>query len=68
MNGSHVGLGGTAATLLAQAIVYLTHWPWQPMTFDQASTFAGLTVLFFGGGGIGIFNLRRENSVKSPPS
>jgi len=43
MNASHVATG-TITALLATALVYLTHWPLQPLDLPTASAFAGLLV------------------------
>jgi hypothetical protein len=43
MNASHVATG-TITALLATALVYLTHWPLQPLDLPTASAFAGLLI------------------------
>jgi hypothetical protein len=43
MNASHVATGGITA-LLATVLVYLSHWPVQPLDLSTASAFAGLLV------------------------
>jgi hypothetical protein len=43
MNASHVATGGITA-LLATVLVYLSHWPPQPLDLSTASAFAGLLV------------------------
>lgn len=43
MDSSHVATG-TITALLAQAIVYLSNWPPQPLDLPTASAFAGLLV------------------------
>jgi hypothetical protein len=43
MNASHVATGGITA-LLATVLVYLSHWPLQPLDLPTASAFAGLLV------------------------
>lgn len=45
MNASHVVSASGAVGLLTEALIYLTHWPWQPMSTDSASAFAGLIVM-----------------------
>ena len=40
--------GGTITSLLASSMVYLTHWPLQPLTDEEALNFAGLIVLLGG--------------------
>jgi hypothetical protein len=48
MDSSHVATG-TITALLATALVYLTHWPLQPLDLPTASAFAGLLVAAAGG-------------------
>jgi hypothetical protein len=43
MDSSHVATG-TITALLATALLYLSHWPLQPLDFTTASAFAGLLV------------------------
>jgi len=43
MNASHIATG-TITALIATALVYLTHWPLQPLDLQTASAFAGLLV------------------------
>jgi hypothetical protein len=43
MDSSHVATG-TITALLATALVYLSHWPLQPLDLPNASAFAGLLV------------------------
>jgi hypothetical protein len=43
MNASYVATGGVTA-LLATVLVYLSHWPRQPLDLSTASAFAGLLV------------------------
>jgi hypothetical protein len=43
MDASHVATG-TITALLATALVYLSHWPLQPLDLPTASAFAGLLV------------------------
>jgi hypothetical protein len=49
MNASHVATG-TITALLATVLVYLSHWPLQPLDLPTASAFAGL--LIAGGGAL----------------
>ena len=44
MNAAHIVATGGLTGLLAQALQYLTHWPLQPLTDVQATSFAGLLV------------------------
>ncbi len=48
MNSSHIAVG-TITSLLATVLVYLTHWPLQPLDVPTASAFAGLLVAAAGG-------------------
>jgi hypothetical protein len=59
MNGTHFAAAGGLTSLIAQALVYLTHWPLQPMDDATAMAFAGLIVIVLGGGSIGLLNLRK---------
>ncbi len=43
MDASHIATGAITA-LLATALVYLSHWPLQPLDLPTASAFAGLLV------------------------
>ena len=43
MDSSHIATG-TITALLATALVYLSHWPIQPLDLPTASAFAGLLV------------------------
>ena len=48
MNSSHIATG-TITSLIATALVYLSHWPWQALDVATASAFAGLIVAGVGG-------------------
>jgi len=56
MDASHVATG-TITALLATALVYLTHWPLQPLDLPTASAFAGLLVAA-GGGAVKFYKSR----------
>jgi len=43
MDASHIATG-TITALLATVLVYLSHWPLQPLDLPTASAFAGLLV------------------------
>ena len=43
MDASHIATG-TITALLATTLVYLSHWPLQPLDLPTASAFAGLLV------------------------
>jgi hypothetical protein len=43
MNSTHIATGAITS-LLATVLVYLTHWPLQPLDVPTASAFAGLAV------------------------
>jgi hypothetical protein len=49
MDSSHIATG-TITALLATVLVYLSHWPLQPLDLPTASAFAGLLVAASGGG------------------
>ena len=56
MNPSHIVATGGITGMLGAALVYLTHWPLQPLTEAQGETFAGLIVA-----GVGLLlSLRRQ--------
>lgn len=42
INASHVAATGSTTALLAQVLVYVTHWPLQPLDTETAMSFAGL--------------------------
>jgi hypothetical protein len=48
MDSSHVATGAITA-LLATVLVYLSHWPLQPLDLPTAAAFAGLLVAAGGG-------------------
>jgi hypothetical protein len=48
MDASHIATG-TITALIATALVYITHWPLQPLDVQTASAFAGLLVAAGGG-------------------
>jgi hypothetical protein len=48
MNPSHIVATGGITGMLGVALVYLTHWPLQPLTEAQGDTFAGLIVAAVG--------------------
>jgi hypothetical protein len=48
MNSSHIATA-TITSLLAMVLVYLSHWPLQPLDLPTASAFAGLIVAGVGG-------------------
>ena len=43
MDSSHIA-AGTITALLATVLVYLSHWPLQPLDLPTAAAFAGLLV------------------------
>ena len=63
MDSSHIATG-TITALLATALVYLLHWPLQPLDLPTASTFAGLLVA--AGGAAVKFYKPRTASVTEP--
>src|SRR5438270_9872696 len=58
MDSSHVATG-TITALLATALVYLSHWPLQPLDLSTASAFAGLLVA----AGVGLVKLYKSRTV-----
>jgi hypothetical protein len=56
MDSSHIATG-TITALLATALVYLSHWPLQPLDVPTASAFAGLLVAV-GGGAVKFYKSR----------
>ena len=63
MDASHVATGAITA-LVATALVYLSHWPLQPLDLPTASAFAGLLVA--AGGAAVKFYKSRIASVVEP--
>ena len=66
MDASHVATGAITA-LLATALVYLSHWPLQPLDLPTASAFAGLLVAG-GGAGVKYYKSRTASVVMSTGS
>jgi hypothetical protein len=62
MNASHVATGGITA-LLATVLVYLSHWPLQPLDLSTASAFAGLLVA----AGVGLVKLYKSRCLWRRP-
>jgi hypothetical protein len=56
MDSSHIATG-TITALLATVLVYLSHWPLQPLDLPTASAFAGLLVAA-GGGAVKLYKSR----------
>ena len=54
---AHVATTGGATALVAQALVYLTHWPLQALDADTAMAFAGLLVAA-GAGAVSLWKMR----------
>jgi len=65
MDASHIATG-TITALLATVLVYLTHWPLQPLDLPTASAVAGLLVA--AGGAAVKFYKSRIARVASPPA
>jgi hypothetical protein len=63
MDASHIATG-TITALIATALVYITHWPLQPLDLQTASAFAGLLVAI--GGGAVKFYKSRMAAVEGP--
>jgi hypothetical protein len=63
MNASHIATG-TITALIATALVYLAHWPLQPLDLQTASAFAGLLVA--AGGAAVKFYESRTTAVEGP--
>ena len=61
MDSSHVATG-TITALLATALLYLSHWPLQPLDLTTASAFAGLLVAA-GGAGVKFYQSRTRRAV-----
>src|SRR5205814_8819973 len=60
---SHVATG-TITALIATALIYLTHWPLQPLDLTTASAFAGLLVAA-GGAAVKFYKSRRSEEHTS---
>ena len=63
MDASHIATG-TITALIATALVYISHWPLQPLDVQTASAFAGLLVA--AGGGAVKFYKSRTAAVEGP--
>jgi hypothetical protein len=63
MDSSHIATAAITA-LLAIVLVYLSHWPLQPLDLPTASAFAGLLVA--AGGGAVKFHKSRTAPVAEP--
>ena len=63
MDSSHIATG-TITALLATALIYLSHWPLQPLDLPTASAFAGL--LIAAGGAAVKFYKSRTAPVAEP--
>ena len=61
MDSSHVATGAITA-LLATALLYLSHWPLQPLDLTTASAFAGLLVAA-GGAAVKFYKSRTTPAV-----
>jgi len=62
MDSSHIATG-TITALLATALVYLTHWPLQPLDLPTAAAFAGLLVAV-GGAAVKFYKSRTAPIVE----
>lgn len=67
MNGTHIAIGGGITAMIAGVLVWLTHWPLQPLDEKTAMDIAGLIVAIFGGGAFGIANFLKKNGDESSP-
>ena len=56
MDSSHIATG-TITALLATVLVYLSHWPLQPLDLPTAAAFAGLLVAA-GGAAVKLYKSR----------
>jgi hypothetical protein len=52
MNPTHVMATGGTTAMLAQVLVWASHWPLQALDANTALAVAGLLVAGFGGGGL----------------
>ena len=68
MNSSHVIATGGVTAMLAQILVWLTHWPLQPMDQNTALAVAGLLVASVGGLAVARINRKREGNPAAPPT
>jgi hypothetical protein len=66
MDASHVATG-TITALLATVLVYLSHWPLQPLDLPTASALAGLLVAA-GGGAVKFYKSRITAAAEAPGS
>jgi len=61
--GLTVAGGGTGTALLAQVLMWLTHWPLQPLNTDEAMALAGLIM---GGTGLLMHYLQGKKAANAP--
>ena len=64
MNPTHVVATGGTTAMLAQVLVWATHWPLQALDANTALALAGLLVAGVGGGGLAW--LRRPGKPEAP--
>lgn len=55
--------GGAATTMLAQVLMWITHWPLQPLSQDEAMALGGLLM---GGAGL-LLHLRQTKQEANTP-
>ena len=61
MNGSHIALGSIGTSAIASILMWMTHWPIQPLDQNTAMAISGLAVAVLGGGGVAFFTRGNGN-------
>lgn len=56
--GTSFAAGASITAMLAGFLMWITHWPLQPMDNTTATDCAGLLIAIFGGGGLASFSIR----------
>ncbi len=67
VSGTHVAAGAGLTPLVAQVLVYLTHWPLVSLDMTNATAIAGLGVAVIGGGGLGLWQGTGSSSSATLP-
>lgn len=68
MNPSHVAATGGVTAMIAQVLVWLTHWPVQPLDANTALAVAGLLVSAVGSGGLAWWRRTPAPAAAPPPA
>lgn len=67
MNPAHTAAtASVGSTALAQVLVWMTHWPIQPLDAGTSLALAGLLIAILGAGGITVFGGNNTDSPLAP--